>query len=81
MFNSMFDESKEVKQLTEIADFKNLMMTLKKYFQEIKRLKSLQKAEVFLEPKQVSMVELFCEYTSRLTIFAIRPLQILKFSK
>ena len=81
MFNSMFDESKEVKQLTEIADFKNLMMTLKKYFQEIKRLKSLQKAEVFLEPKQASMVELFCEYTSRLTIFAIRPLQILKFSK
>ena len=32
MFNSMFDELKEVKYLTEITDFKNLMMynTLKK---------------------------------------------------
>ena len=34
-----------------------------KYFKVIKRLKSLQKAEVYLEPKQASMVELFCEYT------------------
>ena len=35
-----------------------------KYFKEIKRLKSLQKqkAEVYLEPKQASMMELFCEY-------------------
>ena len=46
MFNSMFDESKEVK-----------------YFKEIKRLKSLQKAEAYLEPKQASMIGLFCEYT------------------
>ena len=32
MFNSMFDELKEVKYLTEITDSKNLMMknTLKK---------------------------------------------------
>ena len=55
MFNSMFDESKEVK-----------------YFKEIKRLKSLQKAEAYLEPKQTSMMELFCEYTEQLTIFAIK---------
>ena len=30
---------------------------------EIKRLKSLQKVEAYLEPKQASMIELFCEYT------------------
>ena len=34
-----------------------------KYFEDIKRLKSLQKAEAYLEPKQGSMMELFCEYT------------------
>ena len=34
-----------------------------KYFKVIKRLKSLQKAETYLEPKGASMVELFCEYT------------------
>ena len=34
-----------------------------KYFKEIKRLKSLLKAEAYLEPKQASMMELFCEYT------------------
>ena len=34
-----------------------------KYFKEIKRLKSLQKVEPYLEPKQASMMELFCEYT------------------
>ena len=34
-----------------------------KYFKEIKRLKSLQKAEADLEPKQRSIMELFCEYT------------------
>ena len=34
-----------------------------KYFKVIKRLKSLQKAEAYLEPKQASMMELFCEYT------------------
>ena len=38
----------------------------------MKRLKSLQKAEAYLEPKQVSMMELFGEYTYRLTIFAIK---------
>ena len=34
-----------------------------KYFKVIKRLKSLQKAEAYLKPKQTSMMELFCEYT------------------
>ena len=33
-----------------------------KHFKEIKRLKSLQKAKVALEPKQTSTMELFCEY-------------------
>ena len=27
------------------------------------RLKTLQKAEGYLEPKQASMMEIFCEYT------------------
>ena len=30
-----------------------------KYFKEIKRWKSLQKAEAYLEPKRVSTMELF----------------------
>ena len=34
-----------------------------KYFKETKRLKSLQKAEVYLEPMRASTMELFCEYT------------------
>ena len=33
-----------------------------KLFKEIKRLKGLQKTEA-LQPKQASMMELFCEYT------------------
>ena len=33
---------------------------------------SLLKAEVYLKPKQVSRMELFCEYTQRLTIFTIK---------
>ena len=52
MFDSMFDELKE-----EIADFRSLI----KYFKEKKRLKSLQKAEAYLEPKQVSTVILFSQ--------------------
>ena len=34
-----------------------------KYFKEIKRFKSFQKVEAYLEPKQASMMELLCEYT------------------
>ena len=34
-----------------------------KYFKKIKRLKTLQKAEAYLEHKGVSAMELFCEYT------------------
>ena len=64
MFKSMFDELKEVKYLKEVTDFKNVIMyVIVKYFKEIKRLKSLLKAEAYLEPKQASMMELFCEYT------------------
>ena len=33
-----------------------------KYFKVIKRLKSLQKAEAYLEPKRASMTESFCKY-------------------
>ena len=42
-----------------------------KSFIKIKRLKSLQKAEVYLEPMPASTMEVFREYTSRLYIFAI----------
>ena len=34
-----------------------------KYFKEIKRLKSVQKAEAYLEPKRASTMQVFCEYT------------------
>ena len=43
-----------------------------KYLKGIQRLKSLLKAEAYLKPKQESWMELFCEYTQRLTIFAIK---------
>ena len=53
----MFDELKEVKY-NRFQESYNV-----KYFKEIKRLKSLQKAEAYLEPKRASTMELFCEYT------------------
>ena len=53
MFNSMFDELKEVKKV-QIQESYHV-----KYFKEIKRLQSPQKAEAYLEPKQ----KLFYEYT------------------
>ena len=49
-------------QEVELTDFKNLYCNVK-YFKEIKCLKNLQKAEAYLEPKQASMMKLFCEYT------------------
>ena len=74
MFSSMFDELKEVKYFKEITDFKSLIVMSYnvKYFKEIKRLKSLRNAEAYLEPKRASKMGLFCEYTERLTIFAIK---------
>ena len=60
---------------------------------QIKRLKSLQKAEAYLKPKRASVMQLFYEYIQRLTIFTVsapsqtfnwviyRPTKILKFSK
>ena len=59
MFNSKFNELKEVKCFKKITDFKNHNVD---YFQETKRLQSLQKAEAYLELKHASMVELGCEY-------------------
>ena len=47
MFNSMFDELKEVKYFEKITDFKSLQKA----------------KEVYLEPKSASTMELFCEYT------------------
>ena len=60
MFNSIFDELKEVKYFKEITDFESYNV---KYFKEIKHLKSLRKAETYLEPKRISTMELFHEYT------------------
>ena len=67
---SMFDELKmtmailkyevlELKKKKDWTDFRSLIMKnpLKK------RLESLQKAEVYLEPMRASMMELFSEYT------------------
>ena len=55
----MFDE------LVEVKCFKNNRFhePYVKYFKEIKRLKSLQKAESYLEPKQAYTKELLLEYT------------------
>ena len=57
----MFDELKEAKHVKEKADFMRSHNV--RYFKEIKRLKSLEKAEACLEPKQASTMELFCEHT------------------
>ena len=67
----MFDELKitmtilkyevleQKKKKKDWTDFRSLIMKnpLKK------RLESLQKAQVYLEPMRASMMELFCEYT------------------
>ena len=52
MFNSMFDELKEVKYFKEITDFKSVY-----------KCKTFQKAEAYLETKRASTMEPFCEYT------------------
>ena len=52
-------------ELTELKCFKNnrFQEPYVEYFKEIKRLKSLQKAEAYLEPKWASTMELSLEYT------------------
>ena len=60
MFNSIFDEWKEVKHFKEITDFQESYNV--KQFKEIKSLKSLQKAQAYLESKRASTMELFCKY-------------------
>ena len=62
MFNSMFDELKEVKKVLQRNNRFQGPYNVK-YFKEIYRLKSPQKAEAYLEPKQASTMELFYEYT------------------
>ena len=61
----MFDESKELKY--QITIFKSPTVTSYnvKYFKEIK-------SKDRKEPKEASMMKLFCEYTERLTIFATK---------
>ena len=62
MLNSMSDELKEVKKALKKNNRFQESYNIK-YFKEIKRLKSPQKAEAYLEPKQASTMELFYEYT------------------
>ena len=52
----MFDELKEISYSKEIKDCKSLIVTPYniKYCKEIKRLKSLRKAEAHLEPRRGS---------------------------
>ena len=53
----MFDELKEVKYLKKSTIFQESYNV--KYFKETKHLQRLQKAEVYLEPKRASTIELF----------------------
>ena len=62
MFNSMFDQLKEVKKVLKRNNRFQESYNVK-YFKEIKRLKSPQKAEAYSEPKQASTMELFYECT------------------
>ena len=64
----MFDELKEVKYFKEITDFKSVII----YFKEGKRLKSLQKTETYLEPKQASAMELFVNILNGLLLLQIK---------
>ena len=62
----MFTELKEGKYLKQTTMFvvcSRYKSYNVKYFKEIKRLKSPQKAQAYLEPKRASTMELFCEYT------------------
>ena len=61
----MFDELKEVKYKKTPRFYESFNV---KYFQEIKRLKNLQNAKVYLEHNRASTMELFCEDTKRPTI-------------
>ena len=57
MFNSIFDQLKEVKYFKKKNIFQEFYNV--KYFKEIKRLKNLQRAEASLEPEQASMMDFF----------------------
>ena len=46
-----------------------------KYFKEIKRLKSLQKAEAYLEPKRGSAMDLFVNILNGL-LFSIKDVRL-----
>ena len=58
MFKNMFDELKEVKYFKEFQGSYNV-----KHLKEMKRLESLRKADPHVEPRRISTMELFCEYT------------------
>ena len=92
MFNSIFDELKEVKYFKEITDFKSVLMK-STLIKEIKRLNYLQKAEAYLAPKRASICNFFWihlkvyYFRNKSSIIDVwlgyiyRPPKILKFSK
>ena len=55
MFNTMFDELKEIKYFKSYDNVK--------YFKEIKHLRSLQKERTYFESKRASMMKFFDKYT------------------
>ena len=58
MLNTLWTKKrKNLSQLT--IDTAELQDSYVKYFKETKRLKSLQKAEAYLEPNRASTMELF----------------------
>ena len=60
----MFDELKQEVPQKKIIRLNRFQEPYnERSFKKIKHLKSLQKAEVYLEPMQASTMELFCEYT------------------
>ena len=51
-----------IKKEQDLTDFRSLKM--KNTFKEmVKRSRSLQKADAYLEPEPTSTLEAFCEYT------------------
>ena len=58
----MFDELKDVRKVLQRNNRFQESYNVK-YFKEIKRLKSPQKAEAYLEPKQASTMEPLYKYT------------------
>ena len=60
---SIFDKLKEEVLFKKKITLNRFQGPYEKSFKKIKRLKSFQKAEVYLEPMRASTMELLCECT------------------